>query len=149
MSQNANDRRDHCIKQHKFPHDFRFDIQSGTKKKVPKKQEPGKSSGVSMECDDSNSDNPVLPPTKLIQPDVVDEDVQLENKSILLTAQRKPKLTYFSFGHKKSKAFPTNCDPNYAKALSAKGKNPKHIKAKAANLDDDRVFDDLMESLPA
>lgn len=102
-----------------------------------------------MECDDSNSDNPVLPPTKLIQPDVVDEDVQLENKSIILSAQRKPNVTNFSFGHTKAKSFNTYCDHNYAKSLSAKGKNPKNSKAKSADLDDDRVFDDLMESLPS
>lgn len=75
-----------------------------------------------------------------------DEDIELEDKSILLTAQRKP-FTNFSFGHKKSKTFRTNGPNNqsYAKQLTAKSEiNNKP----QSGLDDSHLMDELMESLP-
>ena len=36
MSATQEDRKDHCLRIHKFPHDFRFDIQ---KKKIPSKEQ--------------------------------------------------------------------------------------------------------------
>uniref|UniRef100_A0A1Q3F2C5 Putative alpha-snap protein n=1 Tax=Culex tarsalis TaxID=7177 RepID=A0A1Q3F2C5_CULTA len=37
-SKDPTERRDHCIKEHKFPHDFRFDKQVHTQKKPPKQR---------------------------------------------------------------------------------------------------------------
>lgn len=101
-----------------------------------------------MDCDDSNSINSVLSASNTIPPESMDEDIELENKSIILASQNKPKMHAFSFGHKKAKTFNRSSDTNYAKALCAKSKDPKKNKAKPANLEDDRALDDLMESLP-
>lgn len=148
MCQDANKRRTHCIEQHKFPHDFRFDIKNNTKRNKKGQGSP-KNSAAAMECDDSQPEKAMLPSSDLLPPDVIDEDVELENKSIILSAQRNKRIGTFSFGHTSSKAFTKHCDQHsYAKALSSKSKGPKG-KAKVANLDDDGVFDDLMESLPA
>lgn len=146
LSQNATERRDHCIKQHKFPHDFRFDIKARVSKKKTKSNE----AIAAMDCkmDGSNSTNSVLSASNLIPPETMDEDVELENKSIILAAQNKPKIHAFSFGHKKSKTFQRTSDSNYAKALCAKSKEQKKNQTNPANLEDDRALDDLMESLP-
>lgn len=149
-SNDADSRRTHCIEQHKFPHDFRFDVRSNGKGGVKGKKAHGSAkAGVAMECDDSQPDKAVLSSSKLITPDIMDEDIELENKSIILAAQRNKRIGTFSFGQTTSKTFPTHCgDHNYAKALSARSKGPKG-KGRVANLEDDRAFDDLMESLPA
>lgn len=72
-----------------------------------------------------------------------DEDIELEDKSILLTAQRKH-FTNFSFGHNKTKSFQSN--QNYAKQLTAKSQIP-NTKPKTG-LDNVNLVDELMESLP-
>lgn len=76
---------------------------------------------------------------------VHEEDIELENKSILLTAQRRP-VTSFSFGHKKTKAFASPDQHSYAKQLTKKSKNQK--KSPQSALEDVKMVDDLMESLP-
>lgn len=132
LSQNAAERRDHCITEHKFPHDFRFDPYKPPKKNTNKPVVNVKSS--------------VLQSSKMVSGPTHDEDIELENKSILLTAQRKP-FTNFSFGHKKSKAFRSNGPQNqsYAKQLTAKS---EICNKQQTGLDNTNLVDELMESLP-
>lgn len=142
LSQTPATRRDHCITEHKFPPDFRFDCYSRPKK-------------GSHKSDNKNGNNSkqscVLEPSKLVSVTTHDEDIELENKSILLTAQRKH-FTNFSFGHKKSKTFQRSTGSSsggggqsYAKQLTAKSeitKKPQSV------LDNQQLVDELMESLP-
>lgn len=92
----------------------------------------------------------VLKPSKLVSVTAThDEDIELENKSILLTAQRKP-FTNFSFGHKKTKTFRSSQSSNgnsYAKQLAAKSEVNKQNKPQRG-LDDVNMVDELMDSLP-
>lgn len=101
--------------------------------------------------ENSVSNSTIVQPSKLMSTSVHDEDIELENKSILLIAQRKP-VTSFSFGHKKTKAFSSsgggsNDQQSYAKQLTKKSKNQKKPSQPSA-LDDAKMVDDLMESLP-
>lgn len=79
-----------------------------------------------------------------------DEDIVLEDKSILLTAQRKP-ITSFSFGHRKAKTFSSTTttvdDKTYAKALTKKSKQPKKPTT-SSTLESEKMIEDLIESLP-
>lgn len=152
LSQNATDRRNHCITVHKFPSDFRFD--NHAKKK---------SNNNNSNTNDSKKSNPkstkskassVLQPQKLVSVATHDEDIELEDKSILLTAQRKH-YTNFSFGHKKSKSFQSNGSHSYAKLLAAKSGNTTSSSTSTSTSKETSVLenstnmvDDLMESLP-
>lgn len=146
-SRNPSQRRDHCIKNHNFPHDFHFEIRGYTNK--IKKGKQSSSSSYSMDCDDKRDvdrfKSSVVQTAKLVAENYLDEDVELENKSILLTAQRKP-ITNFSFGHAKCKVFRNN-DKSYAKALVGQLKDSKN-KHQTSALDDNKMIDDLMNSLP-
>lgn len=137
LSQNPDDRRNHCITEHEFPKDFRFDCYNQTKKsnnKVDGKKRQQK-------CVDPSK--MALQPSKMVSVTTHDEDIELEDKSILLTAQRKH-FTNFSFGHKKTKSFQSN--QSYAKQLTAKSQIP-NTKPKTG-LDNVNLVDELMESLP-
>ncbi|XP_055302063.1 protein lethal(2)k10201 [Sitodiplosis mosellana] len=152
LSQTPSERRDHCITEHKFPHDFRFDCYGHTKKsnsnnnnnnKVESKKSNQKSANPK-----SSSSTTVLQPPKLVSVTTHDEDIELEDKSILLTAQRKH-FTNFSFGHKKSKAFRSNAPAHsYVKQLTAKSETNKPPSGGGGGLDNANLVDDLMESLP-
>ena len=78
-----------------------------------------------------------------------DEDIELEDKSILLTAQRKP-FKNFSFGRSKSKTFMSSNasqERSYAKQLTANSEIGATSKTNSG-LDDTNLVDELMESLP-
>lgn len=143
LSQTPTERRDHCISEHKFPHDFRFDCYKHTKKHATNKSE-GKATNA--KATNSNIEQAsVLKPSKLGSVAAThDEDIELENKSILLTAQRKP-FTNFSFGHKKSKTFQSSSN-SYAKQLAAKSAAKQN--KPQLGLDDVNMVDELMDSLP-
>lgn len=134
LSQTPTERRDHCISEHKFPHDFRFDCYNHTKKNTNKTNPNPVNSKQSS----------VLQPSKLVSVTTHDEDIELEDKSILLTAQRK-QFTNFSFGHKKSKTFKRSNDQTYAKQLTAKSEPTKKPQS---GLENSNLVDELMESLP-
>lgn len=144
LNQTPSERRDHCITEHKFPHDFRFDCYSRTKNN---NNNDSKTDGKKTNQKSANSKlSSVLQPPKLVSVTTHDEDIELEDKSILLTAQRKH-FTNFSFGHKKSKAFRSNAPAhNYAKQLTAKSEVTNN-KPKSG-LDNANLVDELMESLP-
>lgn len=136
LSQTPVERRDHCISDHKFPHDFRFDSYKHQKKNTNKSD--GKKSNA-------KSTSSVLQPPKLVSVTTHDEDIELENKSILLTAQRK-QFTNFSFGHNKSKTFRSNGqNQSYAKQLTAKSNITNKPQT---GLDNTNLVDELMDSLP-
>lgn len=143
LSQTPTERRDHCISEHKFPHDFRFDCYKHTKKNA-------------KASNSNNEQASVLKPSKLVSVAAThDEDIELENKSILLTAQRK-QFTNFSFGHKKTKTFRSSQNQSssgssnsYAKQLAAKAEAKQNKPNKAQlGLDDVHMVDELMDSLP-
>lgn len=148
LSQTPTERRDHCISEHKFPHDFRFDCFKHTKKNAANKGE-GKAADAKAKISNIEQAS-VLKPSKLVSVTAThDEDIELENKSILLTAQRKP-FTNFSFGHKKTKTFRSSQSQSgsnsYAKQLAAKS-GVKQNKP-PLGLDDVNMVDELMDSLP-
>uniref|UniRef100_A0A182KCR3 C2H2-type domain-containing protein n=1 Tax=Anopheles christyi TaxID=43041 RepID=A0A182KCR3_9DIPT len=63
LSKNAAERRDHCIREHRFPHNFRFDMQRNNNQPKPGKQ----SKTVPMEAENDSStplddEKPVLAP---------------------------------------------------------------------------------------
>lgn len=133
LSETPTQRRDHCISEHKFPHDFRFDCYNHAKKSTNK-----------INAKPANSkQSSVLQPSKLVSVTTHDEDIELEDKSILLTAQRK-QFTNFSFGHKKSKTFRSN-HQSYAKQLTSKSETTKKPQS---GLENANLVDELMESLP-
>lgn len=139
LNQTASERRDHCITEHKFPPDFRFDCYNNQKKSTTKAD--GKKSSAKTTKPESSS---VLQPAKLVSVTTHDEDIELEDKSILLTAQRKH-FTNFSFGHKRAKAFRPQPNSSYAKQLTA----TSEITSKPqSGLDNAHLVDELMESLP-
>lgn len=151
LSQTPTERRDHCISEHKFPPDFRFDCYKHTKKNAPNKVD-GKTNNAKATNSRSEQAS-VLKPSKLISVTTHDEDIELEDKSILLTAQRKH-FTNFSFGHKKTKTFRSNVSSSqsqgsisYAKQLTAKSEI-KHNNKPQSGLDDINMVDELMENLP-
>lgn len=143
MSKNASERRDHCITVHKFPSDFRFDCYKSSNKK--NNNNNNKTDGKKVNQKTANPSSSVLQPSKmLVSITSHDEDVELEDKSILLTAQRK-NFAHFSFGHNKTRTFRSNPSLSYAKHLTAKSeitKNPH------AGLEDANLVDELMDSLP-
>lgn len=149
LSQTPTERRDHCISEHKFPHDFRFDCYKHPKKNATNKMD-GKTNNTKA-TNSSSEQAPVLKPSKLVSVTTHDEDIELENKSILLTAQRK-NFTNFSFGHKKTKTFRSNMSSqnqsssSYAKQLTAKSEI-KHNKPQSG-LNNTNMVDELMDSLP-
>lgn len=142
LSANPSDRRDHCITEHKFPSDFRFDNSNQAKKKTVFTiyEKNGDAKAVKPKS------SSVLQQSKLVSVTTHDEDIELEDKSILLTAQRKH-FTNFTFGHKKSKSFQSNGSHNksYAQQLTAKSEITK--KPQSA-LENSSMVDELMESLP-
>lgn len=140
MSQSPTDRRDHCITEHKFPHDFRFDCYNRSKKTGEKTKKNNQKSKDHKKSQSST----ILQPSKLLSVAGNDEDIELENKSILLTAQRK-QFTNFRFGNRKVKTFSGN---DYAKLLAAKAENSKESETQPSTLENDKMIDDLMESLP-
>lgn len=145
LSQTSTLRRDHCISEHKFPHDFRFDCYKHTKKNTTHKVDRKTKNGKPINDSEHAS---VLKPSKLVSVTTHDEDIELEDKSILLTAQRKH-FTNFSFGHKKTKTFQSNvasqCSNNYAKRLTVKSEIKNKPKS---GLDDVNMVDELIDSLP-
>lgn len=150
LHQTPTERRDHCISEHKFPPDFRFDCYKHTKRNAANHKVDGQTNNA--KATNSNADKTsVLKPSKLVSVTTHDEDIELEDKSILLTAQRKH-LTNFSFGHKKTKTFRSNASSSqsgsgsYAKQLTAKSEI-KHNKPKSG-LTDANMVDELMDSLP-
>lgn len=155
LSKTPTERRDHCISEHKFPHDFRFDCYKYTKKNATNKLD-GKANKSKATNSDVNKAS-ILKPSKLVSVTTHDEDVELEDKSILLTAQRKH-LTNFSFGHKKTKTFRSNTSSqskinsggssnnSYAKQLTAKSETKNN--KQNSGLNDANMIDELMESLP-
>lgn len=147
LSQTPAERRDHCISEHKFPHDFRFDCYKHTKKNATNKVD-GKANNA--KATNSNVDQAsVLKPSKLVSVTTHDEDIELEDKSILLTAQRKH-FTNFSFGHKKTKTFRStsqnHSSNSYAKQLTAKSEIKQN--KSQSGLDDINMVDELIDSLP-
>lgn len=135
------ERRDHCITEHKFPHDFRFDCNHGQSKKSNEK-------GNKKSCSNDkklHSATTLIQPSKLLAEGGNDEDIELENKSILFTAQRR-QFKNFRFGGRKTKTFYNN-STDYAKLLASKSENSKESQ-KSSTLESDQAFDDLMESLP-
>lgn len=106
--------------------------------------------------DKKPSNSSIVQASKFVTNQVHDEDIVLEDKSILLTAQRKP-ITSFSFGHRKMKTFnnvaATNNsagdDKSYAKALTKKSKQPKKSpSASTSTLECEKMMEDLIDSLP-
>lgn len=136
LSGNPTERRDHCISEHKFPHDFRFDCYSHAKKNNNKNE--------NKKIHGKPKPSTVLQAAKLVSVTTHDEDIELEDKSILLTAQRKH-FGNFSFGHKKSKTFRPGASHSYAKQLTAKSELPPKTQT---GLDDAHLVDELMDSLP-
>lgn len=136
LSQTPTERRDHCITEHKFPHDFRFENHS---KKNSNKADAKRGHTKPMNSKQST----VLQAPKLVSVTSHDEDIELEDKSILLTAQRKH-FTNFSFGHKKTKTFRSN-NQSYAKQLTAKSEVTHKPQP---GLDNANLVDELMDSLP-
>ena len=149
LSQTPTERRDHCISEHKFPHNFRFDCYQHTKKNATNKVD-GKSNKPKATSNNAEQTS-ILKASKLVSVTTHDEDIELEDKSILLTAQRKH-FTNFSFGHKKTKTFRSNASSqnqsssSYAKQLTSKSE----IKTNKpqSGLDDINMVDELMDSLP-
>lgn len=149
MSKTPAERHDHCIRTHKFPHDYRFDGYNHNKKN-------GQSSG------DSNNSHPqkativrqrsepasMIEASEFISNQVHDEDDVLEDKSILLLANQRKPIASFSFGHKKSKTFNSlsSHDKSYAKQLTKKSRNSK--KHERSALEGEKMVVDLLESLP-
>lgn len=150
-SQTPAERHDHCITQHKFPHDFRFDGFNHKKAKINSIKQC-KSSSINN--NDGANKNPtkssILHASKFAANQVHDEDIVLEDKSILLMAQRKP-ITTFSFGHRKVKTFSSATDighgKSYAKALTHKSQQPNIIPA-SSTLECEKMIEDLIDSLP-
>lgn len=143
-SQTPAERHDHCITQHKFPHDFRFDGFNHKKAMI---------NSIKQSNCRSENNNKKPSTSSIVQASkyqVHDEDIVLEDKSILLTAQRKP-ITSFSFGHRKAKTFSgatsnTN-EKSYAMALTKKSKQPNKTST-ASTPECEKMIEDLMESLP-
>lgn len=122
------------IKQHNSQHNTNINTNNNSNKRVDKK--PIASS--------------IVQASKFVAVNQVhDEDIVLEDKSILLMAQRKPHTT-FSFGHRKAKTFSSAAngdDKSYAKALTKKTKQPKKT-ATTSTLECEQMIEDLVESLP-
>lgn len=147
-SQAPDQRRDHCITEHKFPHDFRFDAYNYPKKGASKKKTgTGKNNTIDVSASSAmatnNNENPDI---------VMDKNCEITNKSItsdLVSGQqqqqkKRPKpMSNFSFGQGQTKTFVFN-DPSYAKKLT---KNYKG-KAKKNPLDDKNMCTDLLDNLP-
>lgn len=139
-SQTPAERHDHCIMQHKFPHDFRFDGFNHKKAMI----NSIKQRNSHTTCDKKST---IVQASKLAVNQVHDEDIVLEDKSIVLMAQRKP-MTTFSFGHRKAKTFgATDDDKSYAKVLTKNAKGPKKA-ASSSTLECERMVEDLIDSLP-
>lgn len=146
LNQSPSERRDHCITEHKFPHDFRFDCHSRTKKNNNNNNDIKTDGKKTSQKSANPKSSSVLQTSKLVSVTTHDEDIELEDKSILLTAQRKH-FTNFSFGHKKSKPFRSNAPShNYAKQLTAKSEVTSN--KPQSGLDNANLVDELMESLP-
>ncbi|XP_031626445.1 zinc finger protein 511 [Contarinia nasturtii] len=148
LSKNASERRDHCITVHKFPADFRFDCYKHGNKKSNNKNDGKK---ISQKLPDQKASSPSSSVTSALQQSKMvvsvtshDEDVELEDKSILLMTQRK-NFAHFSFGHNKTKTFRSNSNQCYAKQLTAKSEITKKPQS---GLDDANLVDELMDSLP-
>lgn len=129
------ERHDHCISQHKFPHDFRFEGYSYTSSKKNKSSKQSKNN-------------------QTVQ---IDQDVELgvpktgrDNISnafpseAVSTSSRKP-IKHFSFGHGNVKTFISEPDKSYAKQLTKKS-NAKNYKKNV--LESEKMVEDLLESLP-
>lgn len=151
-SQTPAERHDHCITKHKFPHDFRFDGFNHKKAmnnsiRARHSHTNNNDKNVDMKPTSSSS---IVQASKFAANQVHDEDIELEDKSIVLTAQRKP-ITSFSFGHRKAKTFNSASaiadDKSYAKALTKKTKQPKKTTA-PTTLECEKMIEDLIESLP-
>lgn len=142
-SQTPTERRDHCITEHKFPHDFRFDCYNHARKINEKTKKTHQKS--STETKNKIQSSTIVQPSKLMSVAGNDEDIELENKSIVLTAQRK-QFTNLRFGHRKTKTF-NNHGTDYAKLLAAKQKSNEATEHSSA-LDNKKMVDDLMDSLP-
>lgn len=151
-SQTPGERHDHCITQHKFPHDFRFDGFNHKKAMINSiKQHRTQSNNNNKNVDKDSTTSSIVQASKFAANQLHDEDIVLEDKSILLTAQRKP-ITSFSFGHRKVKTFSsatTTVDDktSYAKALTKKSKQPKKPTT-SSTLESEKMIEDLIESLP-
>lgn len=147
MSQTPAERHDHCITQHKFPHDFRFD---GFNHKRAMINSIKQSNSRSENNNKKPSTSSIVQASKFAANQVHDEDIVLEDKSILLTAQRKP-ITSFSFGHGKAKTFSgaklSTHHKSYAMALTKKSKQPNKTST-SSTLECEKMVEDLMESLP-
>lgn len=151
-SQTPAERHDHCITKHKFPHDFRFDGFNHKKAMISSiTARNSRSSNNSNKIADKKPSTSIVQPSKFAADQVHDEDIVLEDKSIVLMAQRKP-ITSFSFGHRKAKTFSsatvaTADDKSYAKALTKKSKQPKKTAA-PSTFECEKMIEDLIESLP-
>lgn len=150
-SQTPAERHDHCITQHKFPHDFRFDGFNHKKAMINSiKQCNSQSNNINRDADKKPTTSSIVQASKFAANQVQDEDIVLEDKSILLMAQRKP-ITSFSFGHRKAKTFSSATDTadgrSYAKALTQKSKQPKRSSA-SSTLECEKMIEDLIDSLP-
>lgn len=142
MCQTPAERRDHCITDHKFPHDFRFDCYKNSKKFYDKT----KKNSQKPKDKKPQSSSTIIQPSKLLSVASNDEDVELEDKSILLTA-RNSKRQNFRFCNQKAKTFSSNSTIDYAKSLASKSDQTESTE-RPQPLETNQIVDDLMDSLP-
>lgn len=125
---NAKERKDHCIREHNFPSNFRFDKQI-TKLSPPKKKVDTLPSNISSE-------------DETMEPSV--DEVEMASTS---AASASAMPINFNFGHSKTRTF-KNVN-SYAMATTQPKIKPKQRSKSTSNmLDSSEFHDDLMESLP-
>lgn len=131
MCMTPEERKDHCILAHKFPHNFRFDL-------MPKKKNVKEVKGA-KESEDGN-DGCVESSMEA----AIENAETICNSSPADVVKRTAKpLKTINFGHTQSKSF--NSDTNYAKVLT---KNQSKTKPKTRVFDDNKMVVDLISSLP-
>lgn len=151
-SQTPDERRDHCITDHKFPHDFRFDTYNYPKKGAGKKKSGAakSKSATSTAMASNNNETTDITMDKIgatANQAVTDNSASGPLKQLQQQQQQQQKrgkpMSNFSFGQGQTKTFVFN-DQSYAKKLS---KNYKG-KSKKNPLDDVNMCTDLLENLP-
>lgn len=149
-SQTPNQRRDHCITEHKFPHDFRFDSYNYPKNVAGKK----KGGAVKANSIDSATSSAMVANNNETPDITMDKNSAMANQTVADNSNCGPQqqqqqqkrgkpMSNFSFGQGQTKTFVFN-DQSYAKKLT---KNYKG-KSKKNPLDDVNMCTDLLENLP-
>lgn len=128
------ERRDHCIAQHKFPHDFRFDgyTHIATKRKKDKK--------YNKQSEQVDQDMEIAPGSST---SAIDASKGSTEK--METSTFKP-IRNFSFGHGSVKTFNKEMDKSYARQLTKKTNSRK--KTTKNVLENEKMVEDLLDSLP-